>query len=109
MAKPKGGARPGAGRKRGSKTIRTTAVADKVAASGITPLEVMIQAMREAFDAGGAIAAFQYAKEAAPFMHPRLQSVNANVKHSLLEDATDAELDAIIRRFAPEAGILLSH
>lgn len=97
------------GRVKGSRNKKIREIADKAAASGITPLEVMIQAMREAYDSGGALAAFPFAKEAAPFMHPRLQSVNANVKHSLLEDATDAELDALIRRSAAQAGIGLSH
>ncbi|HYF57354.1 MAG TPA: hypothetical protein VEA81_00205 [Burkholderiaceae bacterium] len=75
---PHGGARPGAGRKKGSASARTRAIADKAAAEGITPLEVMLEAMREAYDAGELRDAAMIAERAAPYIHPRLSSVNAN-------------------------------
>lgn len=86
----RGGARKNAGRKPGSATVRTREIADRAAASGITPLEVMLRAMGalvEQADAypvvGGAceerlkllIAAAGVAKDAAPYMHPRLQGI----------------------------------
>jgi hypothetical protein len=40
-----GGKRPGAGRKKGSLTQKTREVAEKAASAGITPLEVMLEAM----------------------------------------------------------------
>jgi hypothetical protein len=40
------GARKGAGRKAGSLTIKTRAIAEQAVAEGITPLEVMLRAMR---------------------------------------------------------------
>lgn len=43
----KGGARPGAGRKPGSATRKTREIAEQASADGITPLEVMLRAMRE--------------------------------------------------------------
>lgn len=43
----KGGARAGAGRKPGSVTQKTREIAAKATAEGITPLEVMLRAMRE--------------------------------------------------------------
>lgn len=106
-----GGARKGAGRKAGSITAKTREIAEKASAEGITPLEVMLRAMREhvatadklqaeAADADiavlvgdadadlpakfrraalGAITdAASMAKDAAPYVHPRLSNVNAN-------------------------------
>lgn len=78
----RGGARTGAGRKRGSKnktTIeRETLQAEIVAeakTSGISPLEVMLGAMRHAWDADDKEAAARFAKDAAPYVHPRLAAV----------------------------------
>lgn len=79
----RGGARKGAGRKKGSATAKTRAIADKAAADGITPLEFMLQVMRsepsDQLDARDALRAtemrFEAAKAAAPYMHPRLASV----------------------------------
>jgi hypothetical protein len=72
---PRGGPRPGAGRKRGSLSRKTTEVAQKAAAQGITPLEVLLQAMRHHYDAGDLDRAAVFAKDAAPYMHPRLSAV----------------------------------
>ena len=101
--KPKGGARAGAGRKKGSVTKKTAETARKAAAKGITPVEYMLslvhnkklkQAVR--LDA---------AKAAAPYVHPRLSSVE--VKQDLtINDLTDKQLDSEISRLANEAGAL---
>ena len=71
----KGGARPGAGRPKGAASRKTREIANKAMAEGITPLEVMLEAMREQYEAGNKIAAAQLAKDAAPYIHPRLQQV----------------------------------
>jgi len=79
---PRGGARPGAGRKRGGKNMaarRREEALRKAQAMGLTPLDVMLHAMREAFERGGAEAAHAYAKDAAPFVHPRLAAIMAKV------------------------------
>jgi hypothetical protein len=76
----RGGARPGAGRKTGSVTKKTREIADKAAREGITPLEVMIEAMREAYGKGGAIAAVPYARDAAPYMHPKISATEVTGK-----------------------------
>jgi len=74
----RGGARTGAGRKKGSVTkataIRQEMIA-KAVAEGITPLDVMLGAMREAWEKGDKQAAANFAKDAAPYLHPRLASV----------------------------------
>lgn len=79
----RGGARKGAGRKPGSATKRTREIADRAAEEGITPLEFMLQVMRnepsdelEARDYMQAqMMRFEAAKAAAPYMHPRLAAV----------------------------------
>ena len=70
----RGGKRVGAGRKPGSVTKKTREIADKAMRDGVTPLEVMLEAMREAYRDSGAKAAFVYAKDAAPYLHPRISA-----------------------------------
>jgi hypothetical protein len=71
----RGGARKGAGRKVGSATAKTRAIADKAAASGITPLEVILEAMNSFRKGGDLEKAAGFAKDAAPYMHPRLAAI----------------------------------
>lgn len=76
MAGKHGGVRPGSGRKPGSVTVRTRKIAERELAKGrITPLEVMLHAMRVHYDAGEFDHAAAIAKDAAPYMHPKLQAV----------------------------------
>jgi hypothetical protein len=75
MANGHGGKRPGAGRKPGSVTKKTRDIAEKATKDGLTPLEVMLLAMREAHAAGKLDEAHAYAKDAAPYMHARLAAV----------------------------------
>ena len=69
----RGGVRPGAGRPAGSKNQRSADVARQAAEAGITPIEVMLNAMRELWDQGSLDAkreAARIAKDAAPiFTH----------------------------------------
>ena len=79
----RGGSRPGAGRKKGSVTKKTQEIAARAIESGITPLEVIITAMRDETDIQMAKAkkdrewgkAAGYARDAAPYCHPRLSAV----------------------------------
>lgn len=85
----RGGKRPGAGRKAGAASTKTREVADRTAADGITPLEIMIETMRglwaEATTADGRpnigkrMQACAIAEKAAPYVHPKLSSVDASV------------------------------
>jgi hypothetical protein len=70
-----GGARKGAGRKPGSATRKTREIADKAAQSGITPLEVMLEAMMSLRSSGELEKAAGVAKDAAPYVHPRLAAI----------------------------------
>ena len=106
MTSGHGGARKGAGRKCGSATQKTREIADRAAAEGITPLEVMLEAMRFHHDvaarelakgdemdverAGKAMTeAREAAKDAAPYVHPRLSNIEANVSVTGHEAALD--------------------
>jgi hypothetical protein len=90
---PRGGKRTNqTGRPKGAHTKRTREIAVQAALTGQTPLEVMLEAMRyyqalhgdlaaEASDRVGAIEkAASIAKDAAPYMHPRLTSVEVGNK-----------------------------
>jgi hypothetical protein len=70
-----GGARPGAGRKPGSLTAKTRAIAEKCAEQGATPLEVMVEAYLKLKEEGNIVEAAKIAKDAAPYMHPRLSNI----------------------------------
>ena len=72
------GSRPGerrGGRKKGTPNKKTAELQARVAAEGITPLEVMVGAMRALWAKNEAVAAAAIAKDAAPYLHPRLASV----------------------------------
>ena len=85
---PKGGTRPGAGRKPGSKTKKTALVAQRAAEAGITPLEYMLRVMR---DEGAALAErMDAAKASAPYVHPRLSAVELSLSEVNDEDLRSA-------------------
>ena len=104
---PRGGFRPGAGRKRGSATIRSRKIANELAREGLTPLQVMIETMRELWRHAQAatsaserlekqLQACAVAEKCAPYLHPRLSSVAATVRRvSSLKDLSDDELAAL--------------
>lgn len=68
-----GGKRPGSGRPKGAATKKTREIADTAAAQGITPLEYLLSIVRnEGLERPVRLDA---AKAAAPYVHPRLASV----------------------------------
>jgi hypothetical protein len=78
----RGGRRRGAGRPLGSKNRRTAEIARAAAESGITPIEVMLGTMRELWALGTPEAkreASEIAKDAAPYIHPRLASIDQTI------------------------------
>lgn len=83
----RGGKREGSGRPVGSATKRTREIADKAAEEGITPLEYMLQIMRnETEDPRTRLNA---AVSAAPYVHAKLSSVEMHATVSNHEDALD--------------------
>ncbi len=68
-----GGKRPGSGRPKGAATKKTREIADTAAAQGITPLEYLLSIVRdESLERPERVDA---AKAAAPYVHPRLATV----------------------------------
>ena len=96
----RGGKRAGSGRKPGTANIKTREIAEKAIVEGITPLEVMLKAMRSFVEAaekmgngkievvdGNVVTqltllteASKVAKDAAPYIHPRLAAVDHTSK-----------------------------
>lgn len=72
----RGGKREGAGRRPGTANRKTREIADKAIEDGITPLEVMLNAMRSAHATGDVDRAVSVAKDVAPYIHPRLAPVD---------------------------------
>lgn len=80
---PRGGKRPGAGRKKGSQTKRTrktNAIAQQAAGEGVLPLTVLLEAMRSHYAAKNLDRAAELAKDAAPYVHPKRASVTVDGK-----------------------------
>lgn len=81
----RGGARIGAGRKPGQKSAKTLereSLSLKALKEGITPLEVMLRAMRAAVERDDWREAATHAKDAAPYIHPKLSSMDMNASVS---------------------------
>jgi hypothetical protein len=72
--KSKGGARPGAGRKKSALTVKTREIAEEIAKSGMTPLEYLMSIMQD--DANDQKERTHAAIAAAPYMHPKLASID---------------------------------
>lgn len=68
----RGGKRPGAGRKKGAKTKRKSAIAKEAVNRGISPIEVMLETMRELWAEGKKTEACVIAHDAAPYCHSRM-------------------------------------
>lgn len=90
--KKHGGARPGAGRKPGAINKATAKARDMAEATGIMPLTFMLERMRD--EAAPMTERMDMAKAAAPYVHAKLSSIEANVTtHKGIEDLIE-ELDA---------------
>jgi hypothetical protein len=79
-----------------------------------TPLGVMLHRMRELWADGQAPAddkreAVAIAKDAAPFIHPRLSAIDARVTHRDLRDMGEDELIRELALLREQAGMLLPH
>lgn len=72
---PRGGPRQGSGRKKSALTHKTRKIAEAVIKDGLSPLEVLVKAMRH-FDGKGEFKdAAEIAAKAAPYMHARLATI----------------------------------
>lgn len=109
---PSGGKRRGAGRTKGSPTIRRQKTTRKVLTEfkGMTPLEVMLKAMMLHVGNGNMDRAAAFAKDAAPYVHPRLVatehkgSIDSTITALNITDMDRAEaLVAFLARTKPLA------
>ena len=72
-----GGARSGAGRKRNTVNKATAKAREKAEASGILPLDFMLEIMRDT--QADRSERLDMAKAAAPYIHAKLSSIEAKV------------------------------
>jgi hypothetical protein len=106
----RGGPRKGAGRPKGAATKRTRKIADRESQNGLTPLEVMLRAMREHAGKKDWDAAASIAKDAAPYMHAKLASVQHTgpkggpIQTVDLTNVSEEQLNALEAIFGPLAG-----
>lgn len=98
MAAPRGGKRPGAGRPKGCQTKRRREVAQRAVAEGITPIEVMLTAMKESMADGNMTDAAKYAQMAAPYIHPRLQAIQHTGREGGPIEVADMSRNDLARR-----------
>lgn len=79
------------GRPKGSPNKASAAKAEEVAASGVTPLDFMLNAMRDTsktFEQR-----FEAAKASAAYVHPKLSAVDATVEGGLRIEIVDSDDD----------------
>ena len=82
-----GGRREGAGRKRGSPNKATIARQAEIAGSGLTPLDYMLQVMRD--EENNLATRLDAAVKAAPYVHPKLATIES--RHSGLNHGCPVE------------------
>lgn len=92
--RPKGTPKSG-GRVKGSVNKTTAAKIAEIAASGLTPLDFMMNVMRD--EARDFDQRFEAAKAAAPYSHAKLSAVDASLE-------ANATMQIVIQRFNPEVG-----
>lgn len=105
---PRGGARPGAGRRRGTPNKATIARQAEVAAGGETPLAYMLRVMRDGKTKSAR--RDEMAKAAAPYVHPKLAALQHSgpnggpIPTVDLTKLDDTQLGQLERIFGPLAG-----
>lgn len=87
---PKGGYRPGAGRKPGAAAVKVREAADRLAKDGLTPLDYLVGILRgtHEFDPEK----FEAAKYAAPYIHPRLAAIEHSGEVTTVYDVASAPI-----------------
>jgi hypothetical protein len=112
----RGGVRPGAGRKPGALTKKTRAVAEAIGATGDTPLDTLnelrvwavgrFREFRDGMDFDKASEAAEFAADIAnkqaPFVHPKLSSIEAKVDTQVRATVRKIER-VVIDPLAPDA------
>ena len=85
------------GRKKGSLNKQNQEIRDRAMYAGMTPLELMIMCMKEAFTEGEKDKGFLYAKDIAPYVHPKLAAIMVQSErgHKTIDQIQEDELYAI--------------
>jgi hypothetical protein len=78
----RGGARPGAGRKKGGHNRITERAIEHAKAGGILPLDFMLQVMRDEDETRPV--RLDAAKAAAQYVHPKLSAIEADISGKVL-------------------------
>lgn len=84
-----GGARKGAGRKPGILTQKSREIAEKGIGGGITPLDYMLEILRD--PEADKTQRFEAAKAAAPYVHPRLASTEIRAEVAVNDVSSEPE------------------
>lgn len=100
----RGGSRPGAGRKHGVRNKRTAAQIKAVEESGITPLDYMLSILRDENKTESV--RLQAAKDAAPYVHQKLQSIEmeSNITTNHVVSDKPLDVDEWIEKYGTEEG-----
>lgn len=72
-----------AGRPKGSPNKKDHALRVKAKYGGKSPLELMVMCMQAAFKDGDQEKGFLYAKDIAPYVHPKLASIDQRTEGTL--------------------------
>ena len=96
----KGGSRKGAGRPKGAITKRTREIAEKAILAGKTPIEILLEGMRFYYEAGNFDKACAFARDAAPYIHPRMASIAVGGKPGSPIETKDVTNTELARRIA---------
>jgi hypothetical protein len=87
----RGGARPGGGRPKGVPNKVTLVREAMIAESGLTPLQFMLNKLRD--DQASDEDRKWAAQNAAPYVHPKLSSIEANLKGTIDVRSTLLDMD----------------
>jgi hypothetical protein len=90
-----GGRKPNAGRKRGTHNKRTEQQIEEAKKGGILPLEYLLSIMRNENEPKEL--RISCARDAAPYLHPRLQSITHKEEQIDPTKMTDEQLAAAIQ------------
>ena len=88
-----GGKRPGAGRPKGARNIRSEETAKQIEESGLTPLEFLMGIVRD--NDASLKERIECARAAAPFVHARLSSVDMDLHQTTRQTIDDYEPDEL--------------
>lgn len=91
------------GRKKGTPNRATAAKVQEIAASGLTPLDFMLEVLRDPSQEYPI--RMDAAKSAAPYVHPKLASIEhtGDADHPVMIDVPDGNLARWIARHLTEA------